>query len=114
LRSRARHLTLWASLRAEKSGRRRFVQPTMKRSTASRGAFAILVALPLLPVGGVVLHGEPAMAFFVGSCPASERALTPALSQREREITVTAALSDIMQLLSCRARRKGASFGGPC
>jgi|SRR6266481_831518 len=39
----------------------------MKRSTASRGAFAILVALPLLPVCGIVLHGEPAMVFFMGA-----------------------------------------------
>ncbi len=38
----------------------------MKRSTASRGAVAILVALPLLPVCGIVLHGEPAMVFFMG------------------------------------------------
>jgi hypothetical protein len=28
----------------------------MKRSTASRGAFAILVAVPLLPVCGIVVH----------------------------------------------------------
>jgi hypothetical protein len=31
----------------------------MKRSTASRGAFAILVGLPLLPVCGFVLNGPP-------------------------------------------------------
>ena len=39
----------------------------MKRSTASRGAFAILVALPLLPVCGIVLGGPPAMVFFMGA-----------------------------------------------
>ena len=39
----------------------------MKRSTASRGAFAILVALPLLPVCGIVLNGPPAMVFFMGA-----------------------------------------------
>jgi hypothetical protein len=39
----------------------------MNRSTASRGAFAILVALPLLPVCGIVLHGPPAMVFFMGA-----------------------------------------------
>jgi hypothetical protein len=31
----------------------------MKRSTASCGAFAILVALPLLPVCGIVVLGPP-------------------------------------------------------
>jgi len=39
----------------------------MKRSTASRGAFAILVALPLLPVCGIVLNGPPATVFFMGA-----------------------------------------------
>jgi hypothetical protein len=39
----------------------------MKRLTASRGAFAILVALPVLPVCGIVLHCPPAMVFFMGA-----------------------------------------------
>ena len=39
----------------------------MKRSTASRGAFAMLVALPLLPLCGIVLNGPPAMVFFMGA-----------------------------------------------
>jgi hypothetical protein len=34
---------------------------------ASRGAFAILVVLPLLPVCGIVLDGPPAMVFFMGA-----------------------------------------------
>jgi hypothetical protein len=38
----------------------------MKRSTASRGAFAILVALPLLPFCGFVLNGSPEVVFFIG------------------------------------------------
>src|SRR5438067_1158683 len=52
---------------AAKGGRNRFAHPKMNSSTASRGAFAILVALPLLPVCGLVLHGEPAMVFFIGA-----------------------------------------------
>jgi len=39
----------------------------MKRSTASRGAFAILVALPLLPVCGIVVNGPPAMVWRIYS-----------------------------------------------
>jgi hypothetical protein len=39
----------------------------MKRSTASRGAFAMLVALSVLPGCGIVLHGPPAMVFFIGA-----------------------------------------------
>jgi hypothetical protein len=39
----------------------------MKRSTASRGAFAILVGLPLLPICGIVVNGPPAMVFFMGA-----------------------------------------------
>jgi hypothetical protein len=39
----------------------------MKRSTASRGAFAILIALPLLPACGIVLHVPPALVFFLGA-----------------------------------------------
>jgi len=38
----------------------------MKRSTASRGAFAILVALPLLPVCGIVLNSPPVVVFSIG------------------------------------------------
>jgi len=56
-----------ASCGAGKGGRSRFAHPKMKRSTASRGAFAILVALPLLPLCGIVLHGPPAMVFFMGA-----------------------------------------------
>jgi hypothetical protein len=48
----------------------------MKRSTAGRGAFGILVALPLLPVCGVVLEGEPAMVVFIGELRA-ERGQSP-------------------------------------
>ena len=48
--------------RAAKGGENRFAHPKMKRSTASRGAFAILVALPLLPLCVIVLHGPPAIA----------------------------------------------------
>jgi hypothetical protein len=44
----------------------------MKRSTASRGAFAILVGLPLLAVGGVVVDGPPAVVFFIGVKIASD------------------------------------------
>jgi hypothetical protein len=39
----------------------------MKSSTASRGAFAILVALPLLPVCGIVVDGPSVMMFFRGA-----------------------------------------------
>jgi len=39
----------------------------MKRSTASRGAVAILVALPLLPIFGIVLNAPPAIVFFMGA-----------------------------------------------
>jgi hypothetical protein len=39
----------------------------MKRSTASLGAFAILVALSLLAVCGIVVHGPPGMVFFMGA-----------------------------------------------
>jgi hypothetical protein len=39
----------------------------MKRSTASRGAFAILAALPLLPVCGIMVNAPPAMVFFMGA-----------------------------------------------
>ena len=39
----------------------------MKHSTASRGAYAILVALPLLPICGIVLNGPPAVVFFIGA-----------------------------------------------
>jgi hypothetical protein len=39
----------------------------MKRSTASRWAFAIPLALLLLPLGGFVLNGPPAMVFFTGA-----------------------------------------------
>ena len=39
----------------------------MKRSTASRCAFATLLALPLLPLGGFVLNGPPAVVFFMGA-----------------------------------------------
>ncbi|MEK6261616.1 MAG: hypothetical protein AABP62_23705 [Planctomycetota bacterium] len=39
----------------------------MRRSTANRGAFGILVALPLLPVCGFVLNGPPAMVFFIAA-----------------------------------------------
>ena len=38
----------------------------MKRSTASRCAFAILIALPLLPVCGFVLNGAPRVVFGIG------------------------------------------------
>jgi hypothetical protein len=38
----------------------------MKRSTAGRGAFAILVAMPLLPVFGIVLHAPPVVVFSIG------------------------------------------------
>ena len=38
----------------------------MKHSTASRGAFAILVAVLLLPVCGFVLNGSPEMVFYMG------------------------------------------------
>jgi hypothetical protein len=39
----------------------------MNRSAANGGAFAILVALPLLPVGGFVLDGSPKVVFFIGA-----------------------------------------------
>jgi hypothetical protein len=39
----------------------------MKRSTASRCAFAILIALPLPPVCGFVLNGSPEVVFFIGA-----------------------------------------------
>jgi hypothetical protein len=39
----------------------------MKRLTASRCAFAMLLALPLLPLGGFVLNGPPEMVFFMGA-----------------------------------------------
>ncbi len=39
----------------------------MKRSTASRCAFAVLIALPLLPVCGFVLNGSPMVVFFIGA-----------------------------------------------
>jgi hypothetical protein len=39
----------------------------MKRATASRCAFAILLALPLLPVCGFVLNGTPEVVFFIGA-----------------------------------------------
>jgi hypothetical protein len=39
----------------------------MKRSTASRGAFAVLVGLPLLPLGGIVANAPPAAVFFTGA-----------------------------------------------
>ena len=39
----------------------------MKRSTASRGAFAIPAALPLVPVCGIVLLGPPVVVFFMGA-----------------------------------------------
>ncbi len=35
----------------------------MKRSTANRGAFVILVGLPLWPLCGIVLNVPPAMVF---------------------------------------------------
>ena len=54
-------------LRLRTSVVRRVGKAKMKRSTASRGAFAILVALPLLPLCGIVLHGPPAMVFFMGA-----------------------------------------------
>jgi len=54
-------------MEAGKGGGNRFAHPKMKRSTAGRGAFATLVALPLLPVCGIVLHGPPAMVFFMGA-----------------------------------------------
>jgi hypothetical protein len=38
----------------------------MKRSIASRGAFAILAALPLLPVCGIMVDGPPVVVFFSG------------------------------------------------
>jgi len=44
----------------------------MKRSTASWGAFAILVALALLPICDIVFHGPSAMVFFMGAALASE------------------------------------------
>ena len=39
----------------------------MNRLTASRCAFATLLALPLLPLGGFVLNGSPAVVFFMGA-----------------------------------------------
>src|SRR5688500_14566039 len=39
----------------------------MKRSFLSRSAFAILVALPLLPVGGIVLNAPPVVVFSLGA-----------------------------------------------
>jgi hypothetical protein len=39
----------------------------MKRSIASRGAFAILAALPLLPVCGIVVNAPPGVVFFMGA-----------------------------------------------
>jgi hypothetical protein len=39
----------------------------MKRSTASRCAFAILVAAMLLPVCGYLLNGSPEMVFYMGA-----------------------------------------------
>ena len=38
----------------------------MQLSTASRGAFAMLVALPLLPLCGIVLNGPPVVVFSIG------------------------------------------------
>ena len=37
----------------------------MKRSTAGRGAFAVLVGLPLLPLCGIVLHAAPVVVFSI-------------------------------------------------
>jgi hypothetical protein len=54
------------------------------------------------------------MVFFMGRQPSSEEALTPALSQRERESrTRIPALTNIVPLLSRRARRKRALLGPP-
>jgi hypothetical protein len=39
----------------------------MKRSTASGCAFAILMALPLLPVCGFVLNSSPVVVFSIGA-----------------------------------------------
>jgi len=39
----------------------------VKRSTASRCAFAILIALPLLPVCGFLLNGSPNVVFCIGA-----------------------------------------------
>jgi hypothetical protein len=39
----------------------------MKRSTAMRWAFAIFIALPLLPLCGFALNGPPVMVFFTGA-----------------------------------------------
>ena len=39
----------------------------MKRSTVGRGALAVLVVLPLLPVCGVVLNAAPEVVFFIGA-----------------------------------------------
>jgi hypothetical protein len=39
----------------------------MTRSTASRCAFAILIALPLLPVCGFMLDGSPEVVFYIGA-----------------------------------------------
>jgi len=39
----------------------------MKSLTVSRGAFAILVARPVLPVGGIVFDGLPVVVFFMGA-----------------------------------------------
>jgi hypothetical protein len=53
--------------RRQERGRNPFAHPKMKRSTASRGAFAIFVALPLLPVGGIVVNAPPEVVFFMGA-----------------------------------------------
>src|SRR5262245_48076343 len=39
----------------------------MNRSTAMRWAFAILIALPVLPVCGFVLNAPPEIVFYIGA-----------------------------------------------
>jgi hypothetical protein len=81
-----------------KGDENRFAQPKMKRSTASRGAFAILVALPLLPVA--------ASWQFSASLPGCESGTAATCGRRRRcpastgtpNLNVDAALGGLEQL----------------
>lgn len=39
----------------------------MRRLTASRSAFAVLIGLPLLPICGIVLGASPLVVFSIGA-----------------------------------------------